>query len=148
MEGGFGRNKLVVCACYIAAFFIEYAFIGKLDAAFDASVALTDIARYDAENALSMIFEAFVVLGLASIWLYGIRTWLGGIAVGLVAALAAGGLHVLGHMGAWILPAMLVGTVAALVLPVFTRGRPAICAIFGVEICLATLQVIFIVVNS
>ena len=44
-----GRSKVAIVTCYVVSFFVEFAFVGSLDAAYDAMIAeassITDDAR-------------------------------------------------------------------------------------------------------
>ena len=60
-----------------------YIAIGSFDSAYDFSTVTGEIVRHDAERALSAAYEIAVVLGLASLWPYDVRSWRGGLAAGV-----------------------------------------------------------------
>ena len=144
---GLGGGRIVACACFLAAYMVTYVAVGSLDNAFDAVIAADDIARHDAEWALSATFELFAVVGLASLWPLEVSTWHGGAAVGLLAASAAGGFHVVSHVAAWLPVALVVGFAGGFALLAVGKRRPAACALFGMEVALAALQAAFIAQN-
>lgn len=143
---GANRTMLTACAAYIVAYVLAYVLIGGADNAYDAATSVSPIAMHDAERMLSAAFDLAVVPGLLSLWAYDARTWAGGFAVGSLTAFAAGGFHVLAHMGTWLLPAVAVGFAGGLALFALTGKKPAQCALFAVELTLAVLQVAFLVV--
>ena len=141
---GLGEGKIVACACFLAAYMVAYVAVGSLDSAVDAAIAANDIARHDAEWALSATFELFVVVGLASLWPLGVATWHCGAAIGLLTAFAAGGFHVISHVAAWLPVALIVGFASGFVLLGVGKRRLGACVLFGIEVALAALQVAFI----
>ena len=146
--GGLGEGRIVACACFLAAYMVTFVAVGSLDNAFDAVIAANDIARHDAEWALSATFELFAIVGLASLWPLRVATWYGGAAVGLLAASAAGGFHVVSHVATWLSAALVVGFAGGFALFAVGKRRPGACALFGVEVALAALQVAFIAQNT
>ena len=144
---GFGKEKVAACACFMVVYIIAYIAVGTFDNSLDAVFAADDIARHDAEWALSASFEAFAIVGLFSIWVYGIGSWPGGLAIGLLSAFAAGGFHVMPRMTAWLPVALAAGFTSGLALFAIGGKKPIACSLFGVEASLAALQVAFIVPN-
>jgi len=141
------RNMLVACVVYLAAFSVAYVAVGSRDVAIDAAMLDSSIAQHDAERSLSVVYDVSVVLGMLSLWIYDARSWKGGAAVGLVTAMAAGGLHVGLGMGAWYPLAFILGYVGAFMLAFLANGRPVVCALFSIEVALAVLQAAFLIVN-
>ena len=141
----FGEGRFVACASFVAAYILVYVAVGTFDSAADAYAAANDIARHDMERMLSAAFDVSAVVGLASLWPLGARSWLGGSAVGILTGLAAGGFHVAGHMGAWLPIALCAGFAGGSAFLALAKKRPSACALIAVEASLATLQVLFIV---
>ena len=144
---GLDKGRVSACACFLAAYILAYVAIGSFDSAYDFSTVTGEIARHDAERALSAAYEVSVLLGLASLWLYKARSWRGGVAAGALAALAAGGFHVMLHMVAWLPLSMASGFGSGLAFLVLGRRRPVACALIGVESALAMGQVLFVLQN-
>lgn len=141
---GLGEGKIVACACFLATYMVAYVAVGSFDNAVDAAIAANDIARHDAEWALSATFELFVVVGLASLWPLGAATWHCGAAIGLLTAFAAGGFHVIPHVATWLPIALIVGFASGFVFLGVSKRRPGTCVLFGIEAMLSVLQVAFI----
>ena len=136
--------SLTSWVAYVVVFLVTYAVVGSADNAYDAFVFSGDVARHDAERALSAAFDLMVVLGLTFLWVIKARTLLGGAIVGLVVGYAAGGIHVLAYMGEWLPVAMAVGLAGAFLVFALVR-RPIACSLFGVLSALATVQILFLV---
>ena len=81
------------------------------------------------------------------LWPYDIRSWRAGAVAGLLAAFAVGGFHVLGYSAVCLPPALFIGFMGGLVFLVIGGRRPGACALLGVEMCLATVQVLFVIFN-
>ena len=142
-----GEGRIATCACFLAAYMVTYVAVGSLDNTFDAVIAADDIARHDAEWALSATFELFAIVGLASLWPLRVATWHAGAAAGLLAASAAGGFHVVSHVVAWLPAALVVGFAGGFALFAVGKRRPGACALFGMEIALAALHAALIAQN-
>ena len=141
------EHRAVACACFVTAYAFACAVVCPFDGGFDAFALSEEVARQDADWSLYAACSFVAVLGLVSLWPYGVRSWRAGTAAGLLAAFAAGGLHVMGHAAACLPLALTIGFVGGLVLLVIGGRRPGACALFGVEMCLATIQVLFIIFN-
>lgn len=141
------EHRVVACACFVVAYLFACAAVCPFDGGFDAFALPEKVARQDAEWALSTSCGLAAVLGLILLWPYGVRSWRAGAAAGLLAAFAVGGFHVLGYSAACLPPALFAGFMGGLVFLVIGGRRPGACALLGVEMCLATIQVIFIIFN-
>ena len=141
------EHRVAACVCFMAAFVLASAAVCPFDDGFDAFALSEEVARNDADQALSTACGITAILGLASLWPYGVRSWGAGAAAGLLAAFAAGGLHVMGHAAACLPLALPVGFLGGLMLLTVGGRQPGACALFGVEVCLAIVQVLFIIVN-
>ena len=141
----FDIKKLVACAMYAIAYVAVFYFAGSFDNAYDAASIPNSIDKHYAEYALSAIYELAFIVGLVSLWLYGVETWVGGVAVGLLTSMAAGGFHVFTYVGAWLMPAAVIGAVCGFVAFVLPRKPPAVCALLATEITLALAQVALLV---
>lgn len=143
----FGRERVFACAGFLVAYILVCIVVGSFDSAYDFSSIADQIARHDAERALSAAYEVAVLLGLFSVWVYDVSSWWGGMAVGALAALAAGGFHVAAYTVGWLPLSMAAGFAIALSFMVLGKRRPVACALLGVESALAMAQVLFIMQN-
>ena len=143
----FGRERVFACAGFLVAYILVYIAIGSFDSAYDFSSIADQIARHDAERALSAAYEVAVLLGLFSVWVYDVSSWWGGMAVGALAALAAGGFHVAAYTAGWLPLSMAAGFGSGFAFLVLGRRRPVACALLGIEAVLAMAQALFIMQN-
>lgn len=139
----FDGKRVFACVAYLAAFTAVFYVAGSFDNAYDHAAPIGDIAMRDAESALSAIYCLAAVLGLGSLWLYDVHTWIGGAIVGALTAMAAGGFHVFPNIGSWMLIAAAIGVACGgITLATFCKP-PAVCTLLAMEVMLALAQVAF-----
>ena len=142
----FDGKRLLACVAYIVAFTAVFYVAGSFDSAYDHAMLVGDIAIHDAESALSSIYCLAAVLGLGSLWLYDVRTWVGGAIVGVLTAMAAGGFHVFANIGSWMLITATFGIACVGIALAVFRRPPAVCTLLAMEVMLALAQAVFFVV--
>lgn len=127
---------------YVIVYCVAYTLVGSYDIGNVAVSCVDPIAQHQNERMLSVVYDLSVLVGLISIWFFRIRTILGGVLVGVIMGIGAGGVFVFGAVEDW-LPVMLAVAVSIATIAFVLLHRPFFCAYIAVSLVFVSAQVAF-----
>lgn len=134
-----------ICATYLVVFALVYVVAGSHNSALEALMLGSAVTRPDVKIVLWIACKLAAALGFLLLPLFNVQTLKGATALGIFAAMAACGMRVFAYMGAWQSIAFTIGFAGGLILFVLIHRWPAACALFSVELTLASAQAVFLV---